>query len=211
MPTETPTDMATAAVITGDIVNSTMLPHDQYEKILAAIGKIFADHTFEFYRGDSFQAYIKRPETALEIVFRLRAAARSINFIHDIRASIGIGKVSVPLRVMRTASDEAFVLSGRAFENLNAEQQLAIESPDPRANIAFRVIADYADFLCQKLTPKQAEVLTELLKEETQTDIAKKLKKAQATVNQHAQSASWPAFEKLIHEYQQAIIQFNLS
>jgi len=203
--------MPTAAVITGDIVSSTMLPTSLNKKILAGISKIFGDHPFEFYRGDSFQAYIKSPQSALEIVFRLRAAARSINFIHDIRASIGIGKVRVPLREMRTASGEAFVLSGRAFDNLDAKQRVAIDSPDPQANIAFRVIADYADFLCQKLTQKQAEVLTELLQEETQTDIAQKLKKAQATINQHAQSASWPAFEKLIREYQQTIIQFNLS
>ncbi|HSU28088.1 MAG TPA: hypothetical protein VLJ68_06890 [Chitinophagaceae bacterium] len=200
--------MSISAVITGDIVNSTLLVSPAIEKkLITQLSAVLKEHKFEFYRGDSFQAYIRNPDEALELVFQLRAIARSFSFIHDVRASIGIGKAATPVRNLRTATSEAFILSGRSFDRLGDEIRLSIESPDPEANTAFRVIASYADFISKRLTSKQAEVVSELLKEHTQTETAKKLKKAQATVNKHAQAAGWSEIEKLIYEYKQVIHQ----
>lgn len=202
--------MPIAAVITGDIVNSTLLAPILEKRMVAQLSIILNDHKFEFYRGDSFQAYIKDSAEALELVFQLRAVARSYSFIHDVRASIGIGYVDAPVRTLRTAASEAFVLSGRAFDQLTEPQRLWIQSTKEEANIAFRVIAYYADFISRRLTSKQAEVILELLKEHTQIEAAKKLKKAQATINRHAQAAGWPEIERLINEYKQVITQFKI-
>lgn len=201
--------MPTAAVITGDIVNSTLLTPARGKEIIQQVQKIMKDCRHEFYRGDSFQAFIKNPTDALTLLLRLRAVARSFGSMHDVRASIGIGEVGLPVNNLRTATSEAFVLSGRAFEKLKDNHKMLIESANADANISFRIISYFGDFLCQKLTTKQAEVLNELLQKETQTAIAKKLHKAQATINKHAQAALWPDFEKLIQEYHITITQFQ--
>jgi hypothetical protein len=202
--------MPDAAIITGDIVNFTLLPAGMAKKMIAQMINVLHPYKAEFYRGDSFQAYIKDPAIALELVFRLRAVARSFQASCDIRASIGIGKVNTPVRTLRTANSPAFILSGRTFDELNGEQRLLIRSQNSKANIGFNIIAYFADFIFQRLTVKQAEVVLQLLENRTQMQAAKKLKKAQATINQLAQSAGWVEIEKLIAEYKQVIVQFNI-
>src|SRR5882672_9177406 len=98
--------MPVAAVITGDIVNSTLLVPKLEKKMIAQLSVLLKHHKFEFYRGDSFQVYIKDPSEALELLFRLRTQARCYSFIHDVRGSIGIGKMNTPLRDLRTATSE---------------------------------------------------------------------------------------------------------
>src|ERR1700704_5994059 len=108
--------MAVTAIITGDIVNYTMLDPAKAKILIRQLENISATEKIEFYRGDSFQVYMKNPVQALTQVFRLRAVARSIHPECDIRASIGIGEISSPLRALKTANSPAFVLSGRAFD-----------------------------------------------------------------------------------------------
>ncbi len=47
------------AVITGDIVNSTLLDPQQEKKLIKKLSEILEPHKYEFFRGDSFQAFIK--------------------------------------------------------------------------------------------------------------------------------------------------------
>jgi len=202
--------MPVAAVVTGDIVNSTLLAPKLEKKLIGQLGILLKDHKFEFYRGDSFQVYIKHPAEALELLFRLRAQARCYSFIHDVRGSIGIGKMNASVRELRTATSEAFVLSGRAFDQLSGDQRMVVHSINKEANTAFRLIAYYGDFIFKRLTSKQAEVVLELLKEMTQTEAAKKLKKSQATISKHLQAAAWSEIQKLIIEYKEVITQFKI-
>jgi hypothetical protein len=200
--------MTEGAVITADIVNSTLLPKAEAKKLSKQLTLLLEPHKHEFYRGDSFQVYIKSPEEALRLVLQLRTAAMKLPLEAsmprtDIRSSIGIGPVKLPVRELKTATEEAFVLSGRAFDKLEKDQRLVISCPEQykTANIGFRVIADFVDFLFQRLTTKQAAVVSELLTNRNQTETAKRLKKSQATVHKHTQSAGWPQMEKLITEY----------
>lgn len=202
--------MPVAAVITADIVNSTQLTRPVEKKLTSLLGTLLEKQKFEFYRGDSFQVYIKDPAAAFAIAVEARAIARSFSSRHDIRASIGIGKVNTPVKALRTATGEAFILSGRTFDQLNNEQRLAIQSSHEQANSTLRVIAWYTDYLFKNLTPKQAAVVAGLLKDQTQTVVAKKLKKTQATINKHVQAAGWYEMEKLLKEYNQVITQFKL-
>lgn len=202
--------MANAVIITGDIVNYTFLGSSSEKKMLLRLAHILKDLKYEFYRGDSFQVYSKDPLAALNLVLQLRAAARSFSSIHDIRASIGIGPVESPVKSLRTATGEAFILSGRAFDQLQEKQHLQIQSVNEKANIPFRIIALYTDHIFEKLSPKQAEVVLGLLKEQTQEMVAKKLKKSQSTINKHAQAAGWVEIEKLLNEYREVITQFDL-
>ena len=56
--------MSQGAVITADIVNSTKLSKTDMKKIMKNITLIFSNHKIEFFRGDSFQVYMKLPGEA---------------------------------------------------------------------------------------------------------------------------------------------------
>ena len=162
----------------------------------------------EFFRGDSFQVYIKSPEEALLLLLQLKTVAMRTSPeaslpITDIKACIGIGTVKLPVKSLKTASDEAFILSGRNFDKMDRNQRLAIVcSPkDTIAEVGLRVLAQFVDYLFLRMTVKQASVVFELLMKRTQTETARRLKKSQATVHKHTQSSGWPEIEKLLREY----------
>lgn len=201
--------MAVSAVITADIVNSTQLPKADAKKLMKTLINILQAYKYEFFRGDSFQVYLKSPVEALWLLLQMRACAMKLPSetsmpVTDIKASIGIGAVKVPIKFLKTATDEAFILSGRTFDKMSTSQRLAIVSNEKNntANIGLRVIAHFIDYLFQRLTTKQASVVFELLMKRNQTETAKRLKKSQATIHKHTQSAGWPEIEKLLMEYQ---------
>lgn len=203
------------AIITGDIVNSTQLTRKQEEELIGTLHSFMpAGDKIEFYRGDSFQAQISDPAQALEIALRARAAAKRIPrkttgpVTFDIRISIGIGTVETPGASLTTAKGEAFILSGRAFdelENTNNRIVMLHTSTDKKVALLLKVMANFSDYLFQQLTGKQAAVIFELLGNHTQIEIAKKLKKTQATINKHVQSSGWPEISKLITEYKELL------
>lgn len=202
--------MALMAVLTGDIVNSTKLSASREKQLVADISRQFSgnDASIEFYRGDSFQAYLQHPAQALRLALLSRMAAIGLvkdakKIQADVRISIGIGKVDTPVTALKTARGEAFVLSGRAFdEMILKEQRLAIVCANPLANEGFQVITDYLNSIFQVMTGKQAEVLYELLAGKSQTDVARQLKKTKSTIHQRTSSGGWAAIEKLLQQYE---------
>jgi hypothetical protein len=207
--------MGNAAVITADIANYTGLSTSDQQKLIGILSVLAKQHKLEFYRGDSFQVYLKHPQEALKLLLKMRTAAKGINQasmvpVSDIRASIGIGLVNIPVKTISTATGEAFILSGRSFDGmLKSDQQLVIQAGIPSISPALRLIASFVDYLLSQLTSKQAEVVFELLNNHTQIETARKLNKSQATINQHLQSAAWTEIEKLLDEYEQLTSQLQ--
>ncbi|MEP6926977.1 MAG: hypothetical protein ABI834_05035 [Ginsengibacter sp.] len=205
--------MSIAAVITADIVNSTRLKKAEEKILLNNLTLILKSYKFEFYRGDSFQAYIPDPKQALKVVLQSRAAAKRLSSgfsspFADIRASIGIGNITTPVRDLKTAKGEAFLLSGRTFDEMSKSgKRLKIQSVNDATNLGLKIIANYADSLFAPLTSKQAAVVFELLMDRNQIETAKRLKKSQPTINKHAQSARWVEINNLIEDYQLFISQ----
>ncbi len=199
------------AILTGDIVNSTMLNETSEKKLVLALRDVFAGHKMEFFRGDSFQAYIKDPKQALRLSLMARTKAISLSsdentFSTDVRISIGLGQVSIPVRSLKTARGEAFILSGRRFDNISkTEQRLAIAVSNPIADEGLQVIADYINAIFDGMTGKQAEVMFELLKGEMQKAVARKLKKTKSTIHQRMTAGRWPEIEKLLQRYENII------
>jgi hypothetical protein len=195
------------AVITADIVHSTALDKKNRLRLFSRLNSLLSTHKHEFYRGDSFQVYLPEPQQALEIILQVRLAARrtenrSPEKAFDIRASLGIGRSDKPMRDLRTATGEVFILSGRAFDQLKETgKRLAIQAPDETLNLGFKILASYLDLLITQLTYKQSEVIFELLLDHSQLDVARQLKKSQATVSQHVQSARWPEINILREDY----------
>jgi hypothetical protein len=207
--------MALQAILTGDIVNSTKLTAAQETKLRNILMDLFHDYKFEFFRGDSFQAYLKQPHEALRLALLGRTAAISLSkkdkiVLSDIRISIGIGKVNTPVRALKTAKGEAFLLSGRQFDNLSKSQErLAIATSNALANEGLRVISDYINAIFGAMTGKQAEVIFQLLNGEIQQAVAKKLKKTKSTIHQRVTSGRWPEIEKLLQQYENIINQLS--
>ncbi|MEO6317019.1 MAG: hypothetical protein ABIU63_07530 [Chitinophagaceae bacterium] len=204
--------MTVQAVLTGDIVNSTGMGAAAEKRLLKSLQQLLADHSFEFYRGDSFQVYIKDAGNALPVALMCRAAAISIGgragVLSDIRISIGLGKVVQPVKTLGTGKGDAFVLSGRAFDTLaGTDNRLAISTANQLANEGLEVIAAYLGAIFKVMTGKQAGVIFELLKGESQQEVAVKLKKSKSTIHQHVTAGRWTEIEKLVQHYKNIINQ----
>ena len=201
------------AVLTGDIVNSTKLRAVTEKKLVKVLHAVLAAHQFEFYRGDSFQVLVKEPSEALRVALLCRTAAISISKsneanLSDIRISIGLGAVKLPVSTLGAGKGEAFILSGRAFDELSKnDTRLAISTGNNLAGTALQIIADYLNAIFKMMTGKQAEVIFELLKEQTQQDVAKLLKRSKSTIHQHVAAGRWAEIEKLLQQYQSIINQ----
>src|SRR6202040_278768 len=115
------------------------------------------------------QVYLKEPLPSLRLALLCRTQALCITEgkeeIHqsDIRIGIGIGRVLPPVKNLGTAKGEAFVLSGRSFDELQGtdkgqavERRLAIASGHPIADTGFQVIAEHIDSIYKGMTVKQA-------------------------------------------------------
>lgn len=201
--------MNNGAIITADIVNSTLLTGKQEKKLFNNLKSILEPNLFEFYRGDSFQVYLKEPEDALKLALQARLAGKKLTpelsvSPFDVRISIGIGTLPAQVKTLKTATGEAFILSGRAFDEMrNTETRMMIQSAKPDINSTLKVISSFIDYIFQKLTTRQATVVYELTLGNTQMEAAKRLKKSQPTINKHAQSAGWPQIATLLDAYRQ--------
>lgn len=199
------------AVITADIVNSTKLTTAQEKKLTRALQQVLATYQYEFYRGDSFQVFHKDAAEALQTALLCRTAAISLSqkkdtVMSDVRLSIGIGAVKQPVKQLSTAKGDAFVLSGRAFDKIaNTDQRVTISTGNPLASEGLQVIADYTNAIFKVMTGKQAAVIFELLKGETQQGVADKLSRSKSTIHQHVSSGRWPEIERLLQQYKNII------
>lgn len=205
--------MAMRAVLTGDIVNSTQLEKSGEKKLLKALHQVLEPYKFEFYRGDSFQVYMKDPQKSLRVALLCRLIAIGLNqgeylTATDIRISIGIGNVITPVRTLGSAKGEAFVLSGRSFDEIQkTETRLAITVENKVVNTGLQVIADYINSILKGMTAKQAEVVAELLKGQTQQKVTTLLNKSKSTISQLVSAGRWNEIEKLLLQYETLINQ----
>lgn len=142
-----------AAVLTGDIVGSQSLSDQNYQRCISVLEQTIeiCQERFgavgEVYRGDSFQLYTEKPEDSLlmALVFRL-ALLSSVDTTEQLDARISIGVASTERLSSKVVNSkgEAFVLSGRAIEQM-AQQRLAFSSSSEPLNRLFSVLLQYID------------------------------------------------------------------
>lgn len=203
--------MPIQAVITADIVNSTSLNSIQQKKLLKVLQKILLPYKYEFYRGDSFQVFFKNAKQALQVALQCRTAAIAISqaadiAMADVRISIGIATARMPTKSLGASTGDAFILSGRAFDEITKNhQRLAITTLQPIAAEGLHVIASYINAIFKTMTSKQAAVLFELLLGQSQQLVAKKIKKSKSTISQLVSAGRWAETENLLHNYNNII------
>lgn len=202
------------AVITGDIAGSTLLQKTEENRLYKEMARIAGERPFEMYRGDSFQLYVKDARDALRISFQMRCAARKIDqpgVSFDVRQSIGLAFQKSPVRSLASAKGDTFLFSGRAFDTMKDRgTTLVITSSSELLNNVFEMLTAFADDIFGAMTPKQAAVIAELLSGKTQQEVARKLKKAQPTINRQAQAARWTRVQELLTKFDYFIQQLSL-
>lgn len=201
--------MVIEAIITADIVNSSLLRATELEEVLAAINALIHPYAkkHEFYRGDSFHTLLNAPEDGLELATLLRLCVRKMQPSRlkkplDIRIAIGLGEIDTPIKKLSTATGEAFVLSGRELDKLSqTEQCLSIVTKSNSANEAFQILSEYSDLLLANISSTQAEVLYLLLNGFTETLVAEQLRKTQPTINRIKKAGHYNALQANITHY----------
>ena len=161
-------------VITGDFINSTKGDDLWRREMLSIVDNVvgemwgrFGALQLEFFRGDSFQILVERPEKTLLVAVLIRAAlcgrtSQDCPFIWDARMAIGIGDVAYRSDELAKSSGRAFIYSGRTLDMMKNER-LAIKTDWECVNEEFSVSTPFADDIISNWTIKQADLVYDYL------------------------------------------------
>lgn len=215
------------AVITGDIVNSTAVSLDARNELIFLIKESFEiverkilspmRTPLEFYRGDSFQAVLSKPEDALLATVYIHAKLRSGLKMADYkvpmnaRIAIGIGTVDFWINNKVSESDgEAFRRSGPLLDKMKGEHKTLINTPWDQINNELEVESALLDAIINKWSMPQAEAISNYLLGINQETLARSLKITQPAIQQRLKASGWWAIGKLIKRYR-TLISENIS
>jgi hypothetical protein len=164
--------MGYIGIITGDIVNSTeILKSGHRDELLGVlkntvneVNSVYQsdDVKMEIYRGDSFQIVVKNFSETLKIALIMRTAliANSKDNIRwDARIGIGVGKGEYITTSIVESDGEAFHKSGQAFDSLDKNSRMVIQTPDNDFNNELSVSTAFADDIITNWTKTQAKII----------------------------------------------------
>ena len=191
--------METYAVLTGDIVKSRdIAPRAQLiETLKEALETAKKTHQAEYdiYRGDSFQMVLPSAQVAalVAIIIRSRLISRSPKKSNpwDTRISIGIGAITYREEKTTESDGPAFLLSGQGMEELNKKKRrLIIKAPWEHADRSLSLVTRFADEIISNWSQYSAETaFYNLVYNESQSVLAKRLGKSQPTINNRIATA----------------------
>ncbi len=203
-----------AAVITGDIINSSKLDPDEWEKLhsimietsrqLRASFKDIMPLDVDIFRGDSWQMLVLDPPRSLRISLLYRGLVRAkMELPHlDMRMAIAVGRVDfMPRNRVSQGHGEAFQLSGQALDSLHGARwgNMCFAGSDEGEAAPLDIIVRLIDAIAGRWTVKQALAVSGALKGMRQEEIAEKgwpRKITQQAVAQHLRRAGWYAVER---------------
>jgi hypothetical protein len=200
----------TFAVLTGDIIDSSLLSAAEKRKMLKVLNsvllqgkQILSDWEPEIFQGDSFQgATEKGLPQSLRYALIIITSLKKYNI--NTRVAIGIGDITFSSGKVSTSNGAAFQYSGRSLEEMkkNTGSFISIHSANEDACREWEVHCTALNYLMMRCTPLQAEALQLALESMTQVEIAKKLKIKQPTVQQRLQAAGWPVFKAVLQRFE---------
>lgn len=156
-------------IITADIIGSTSIDADARGELPELINQLtdelqeVSQIQVEIFRGDSFQVMVQDVEKTPLVAVLLRAGLRKSELrsktkILDARMAIGIGKVSYINEKITLSDGEAFILSGREFDELG-KRKLSILTPSEDVNAELRVETAFLDDVISHWTRQQSECI----------------------------------------------------
>jgi hypothetical protein len=199
------------AVLTADIIQSTHYSRLERQRLNRALLKAFdevvrrypkAVHTrlaFRITAGDEFQCVFSEIAKSFDILTYLRAmlAMSGLEPVVRIRASIGVGEISVAGGSSYEEDGEAFVRSRRGLEQLEGGKHnrfTKILTNQPDLDSTADVVLTFLDYLQQGWTVPQWEAVGWGLLDLTREKIAKKLKVRHQNVSKRLSAAGWRQF-----------------
>jgi len=214
------------AVLTADLVKSSLYDEEVLEKVLNALKAEFVqikdsygedNVRLKIYRGDSFQGVIKKPEEALIIALQIKAAVNRIHLkktkknkayskIADFKIAIGIGNQNIEREAISESNGQAFQFSGRTLDEMKTgNRKTRLKTELEEVNAEFNTSFFLMDTITDKWSTASAEVVYYLLKGLKEREIAKEIDISQSAVNQRKKAAGWDAISELLTRYRNVI------
>jgi len=207
------------AVLTGDIIGSSGLRPAQMKSVRSSlIDAVEAVKRWrrglvkgrpEFFRGDGWQLLLTDPAMAMRAAIFLRASLLA-GGVADSRIAIGLGEGERSLSErVSLATGEAFVLSGRALDEMTQYSSMAIEIPKSSGLLAdwLPVVGHLCDSLIRQWTRRQAEIVCVAIdpKEPDHEKIARSLRPrvSKQAVGKGLQGANWHAIRETLHRFEE--------
>lgn len=206
------------SVITADVVKSSKLSISKHKQLIEIIKKCSSEiqkvfpgtfqYTPEYFRGDSWQIVLKKPEYALAVVLFYRAFIRAnmkISFL-DARMAISLGTIDFVKKSFGVG--EAYKISGEALD-LKGKRRLKFIFNDKEISLLLDLIVENADFISSKWTVKQSQIIILALSGFNQLQIAKKIKVSQQAISQQLDSAGWSVISRNLAFFHSTISNLN--
>jgi hypothetical protein len=208
------------AVLTGDIIRSRSLQPRQLESVRSsltnAVDVVRQDWKRglvkgrpEFFRGDGWQLLLTDPAMALRVAVFLRASLLA-GGVADSRIAIGLGegeRIS-PKRVA-LSTGEAFVLSGRALDEMTQYSNMTIEIPQSAGPLSgwLPVVGHLCNSFIEQWTRRQAEIVCVAIdpREPDYEKVAHALKPAisKQAVAKGLGGANWHAIREAVRQFEE--------
>ena len=198
------------SILTGDIINSRNTSSNEWLPLLKTAFKTVGEtpKTWEIYRGDSFQLEIKNPEQAFFFAIELKTILKKIKNL-DVRIAIGIGSKNDDYKNITEGSGEAFINSGKAFDNLLKKQNLAIITPWQEIDKIFNTAFAISLLVMDNWTVNSADFIEMCLRNPntTQKLIAKELNISESSASERRKRAGLDEILQLEKLYRELINQ----
>lgn len=200
------------SVITGDIINSRKAADPgEWLGLLKTTFKTEGPtpKVWEVTRGDSFQIEIAQPENVLLKALHIKATVKRVPGL-DVRMAIGIGTKSYDAPKISEANGDAFVRSGRLFDQLK-KNTLAISSPWEDVDRVINMCLELALLTVDRWTPNSAEIVALTIENpsKTQLELAHILQISQGRISERQQRAGYDELMKLEAYFKESIQQKN--
>lgn len=214
------------AVITGDVVNSSVLAPEKRERLPGVLRDSYDELRASFpgqlplplsiFRGDGWQMVLPAAGKALTVALSFRsrflfraARSRQKQKPYDLRLAIGIGGIDfIPDEATHEGDGGAFRCSGRALEEMRAPHRMAFAFPgNPREEI-LAVVVELMDALFMGWTPGQACAVAGSLEGLTQQQIGERWPGGavrQQTVARHLERASFATVRSATERFEEEI------
>jgi hypothetical protein len=205
------------AVLTGDIIGSTLLSVEQMSQTRKVLeqsvrmsprpGRVICGVP-EFFRGDSWQLLVREPRSALRVALTIRAQLIAQLEVGT-RLSIGIGtSLHIDPRRVSLSTGEAFALSGRALDAMTGYFDLTGALPDRAGQLTrwLPALLHVVSTVARAWTRRQAQIVSLALLPDNPTHewIAKSLSPpvAKQTVSESLAGAGWRALLEAIRAFE---------
>ncbi|SJN53636.1 hypothetical protein VR7878_00418 [Vibrio ruber DSM 16370] len=206
------------AVISGDIVNSTQLNAEQFDRLLTRIKEIQTwmstentSNAHSIIRGDEFQSVVHDIENALRYTLLYRLGIKALGKTFDSRISFAIAAHADLRESVSESMGEAFVLSGRGLKSLK-NHRLIFSSDRPELNAQFDLLFQYLDRQLTDLTARQCEVMLPMLQSHQDlsvSELAEQLGIATATVSKSLKASGWSLISALNQQFINQVAGFR--